>query len=272
MGKISVNPKPEELLDLAAIAAEEAGKRLLKLFQGPRRLSVRRKYDYPGSIVTNADIESERIILRKIRASRLSCMVHSEEAGILDFGSRRVVWALDPLDGTLNYAKRIPYFAVSIGVLVKGRPIAGAIYNPVLDEMFTSAEGKGARLNGKPIHVSTARTLTDASLTFEWWDGEPAIPEPLEFEKRLYHYTRRIRAPGSVALNLCSVASGRFDGFITVFKKSPIYETAAGCLILEEARGRVTDSSGKDWRSFSHSILAGGSRIHKQLLRVVRNL
>jgi myo-inositol-1(or 4)-monophosphatase len=267
-----VNPEPEELLDLAALAAEEAGKKLLKLFHGSRRLSVRRKYDYPGSIVTNADIESERIILRKIRASRLDCMVHSEEAGIIDLGSRGIVFALDPLDGTLNYAKRIPCFAVSIGALVKGRPVAGAIYNPFLDEMYTAAEGEGARLNGKPVHVSTARTLTDAALTFEWWDGEPAIPDPLEFEKRLYHYTRRIRSPGSVALNLCSVASGRFDGFVTVFKKSPIYETAAGCLILEEAGGRVTDSSGNDWRSFSRSILAGGSRIHKQLLRVVRRL
>ena len=272
MGRPLADTRPQELVDLASRAAEDAGKKLLRLFRGSRRLTVTRKYDYPGSIVTNADIESERIILRKIRDSRLSCTVHSEEAGIVDLGSRRLVWALDPLDGTLNYAKRIPYFAVSIGVLANGRPVAGVIYNPILDEMYTAAEGKGARLNGRLIHVSNARTLKDASLTFEWWEGEQAIPDPLEFEKRLYHYTRRIRSPGSVALNLCSVASGRFDGFVTVFKKSPIYETAAGCLILEEARGRVTDSSGNDWRSFAHSILAGGAQIHRQLLSLVPRL
>jgi len=114
--------------------------------------------------------------------------------------------------------------------------------------------------------------LRNSSLIFEWWDREPSIPNPLGFEARLYDYTRRLRSPGSVALNLCSVASGRFDGVVTVFQRSPIYETAAGCLILEEARGRVTDSSGNSWRKFTRSILAGGPKVHEQLLSLVRRL
>lgn len=263
---------PEKLLDVATASAEEAGKKLLKLFQGSKRLTVRRKYDYAGSLVTNADTESERIVLRKIRRSRIKSTVNSEETGTVSYGSRDIIWALDPLDGTLNYVKRIPYFAVSIGVLVKGEPVAGAIYNPVLDEMHTACLERGAYLNGKRICVSNAGSLNNASLVFEWWEGEPTIPDPLALEKRLYHFTRRVRSPGSVALNLCSVASGRFDGVVTVFQKSPIYETAAGCVILEEAQGRITNSSGGSWKRFSRSILAGGPRVHKQLLAVVQRL
>ncbi len=263
---------PDDLLELATLAAEEAGKTLLRLFRGPKKLSVRQKYDYPGSIVTNADVESERAILSKIRRSGIKCTVTSEEAGTLSYGSPDIVWALDPLDGTLNYVKRIPQFAVSIGVLFKGVPVAGAIYNPVLDEMFSASQGRGARLNGKRIHVSKAKSLRNAALIFEWWDSEPSIPQPLELEKRLYRFTRKLRSPGSVALNLCSVAAGRFDGLVTVFRRSPSYETAAGCLIVEEANGRVTDSSGKSWKSFSGSILAGGPHVQRQLLSLVRRL
>jgi myo-inositol-1(or 4)-monophosphatase len=263
---------PEDLLKIAAASAEEAGKKLLKLFQSSKKLSIRQKYDYPGSIVTNADTESERIILGNIRRSRIKSTVNSEEAGIINCGSRDLVWALDPLDGTLNYAKRIPYFAVSIGVLLKGEPVAGAIYNPVLDEMYTGCQRRGSHLNGKRMHVSNTRSLRNSALIFEWWDKEPSIPNPLGFEERLYDYTRRLRSPGSVALNLCSVASGRFDGVVTVFQRSPIYETAAGCLILEEARGRVTNSSGGSWRKFTRSILAGGPKVHEQLLSLVRRL
>lgn len=258
----------EELLELASLAAEDAGRKLLNLFRSSK-LSVKRKYDYPGSIVTNADQESEKLILTRIRRSRIKCTVNSEEAGTLNYGSPEIAWAVDPLDGTLNYVKRIPYFAVSIGILFRRRTIASVIYNPVLDEMFTAARGKGAYLNGKRIHVSDARSLRNSSLIFEWWDAEPSIPDPLALEKRLYRFTRSLRSPGSVALNLCSVATGRFDGLVTVFRRSPIYETAAGCLIVQEAGGRVTNSSGKSWEGFSRSIMAGGPMIHRQLLSVV---
>jgi myo-inositol-1(or 4)-monophosphatase len=259
----------EELLQIATAAAEAAGKKILQLFRRSK-LSVRRKYDYPGSIVTNADKESEKTILERIRQSKLRCTVYSEEAGKISLGSSDIVWAVDPLDGTLNYVKRIPHFAVSIGVLIKRKPIGGVIYNPNLDEMFTANRDHGAYLNGKRIHVSGRRPLRGSSIIFEWWDREPSIPDPLKLEGRLYRFTRSVRSPGSVALNLCSVASGRFDGLVTVFRRSPIYETAAGCMLIQEAAGRVTNSSGEGWEDFSGSILAGGPQIHRQLLSLVR--
>ena len=253
---------------IAIVAAKDAGKELLRLFR-EEKISVRRKFDYPGSIVTNADEKAEQIILSSIRKSEIPCTVVSEEAGRIDLGSREVVWAVDPLDGTLNYAKRIPHFAVSIGAIVKGETKVGAIYNPVLDELFVATKGQGARLNGRGIHVSNARSLRGASLIFEWWDHEPLIPDPLGLEKQLYRLTRSVRSPGSVALNLCAIAAGRFDGLITVFQRSPIYEIAAGCLIVQEAGGRVTNSAGESWDSFRGSILAAGESIHTKLLGMI---
>jgi len=257
-----------ELMEVASQAAEEAGKKILALFKSGK-LSVRRKYDYPGSIVTNADKESEKLIFKRIKRSRFKGRVYSEESGTHDFGSHNITWAVDPLDGTLNFAKKVPYFSVSIGVLIGGKTVAGAIYNPIVDQMFTAARLHGAYNNGRRIHVSKTTGLRNASLIFEWWTPEPSIPDPLGFEKKLYHFTHSIRSPGSVALNLCSVAAGNFDGIVTVFQRSPIYETAAGCLIVQEAGGTVTNSTGRTWEKFSCSILAGGAGIHKRLLSLV---
>ncbi|HUK50832.1 MAG TPA: inositol monophosphatase family protein [Terriglobales bacterium] len=258
------------LLDVAESAAEESGKRLLKFFRHPK-LSISRKYDYAGSIVTNADKESERLILAKIRKSRIKSTVISEEMGRVDYGSREIVWAVDPLDGTLNFVKGIPHFAVSISVRVAGKTMVGAIYDPILDEMYTAARGLGARINGRKTQVSKTTALRNAALIFEWWDREPSIPDPLRLEGQFYRHTRSVRSPGSIALNLCSVASGRFDGLITVYQKSPIWETTAGCLIIEEAGGLVTNSLGASWETLSRSIIAGGPAFQRRLMAFVKS-
>jgi len=263
-------PDPSDLLDIAETAAEQAGKRIASIFHHGR-LTVRRKYDYAGSVVTNADIESERLILAKIRASGIKSMVASEEKGKVDYGGGKIIWAIDPLDGTFNFAKRIPHFAVSIGVIQNGRTVAGAIFDPILDEMYTARRGGSAYVNGKRIRVSKTTALRNASIIFEWWDKEPSIPDPLGLEKKIYRYTRSLRSPGSIALNLCSVASGKFDGLITVFSRSPIYETLAGAIIVEEAGGRVTNSLGDSWESLSRSIIAAGPRLQRKLLSFVQH-
>ena len=266
---VLVDADVELIVQTATKAAEDAGRELLRLFNG--RLSIHRKFDYQGSIVTNADERAERVILRNIRRSRIGGLVISEEAGKVAIGSEEIVWAVDPLDGTFNYAKRIPHFAVSIGAIVGGTPLVGVIYNPVLHELFVARRGCGARLNGRRIHVSRVRSLNNASLIFEWWNREPRIQNPLGLARRLYKHTRSLRSSGSVALNFCSVASGRFDGLITVFKKSPIYELCAGCLIVQEAGGLVTNSVGEEWESLTNSVLAGGKSIHAKLYSMVNS-
>jgi myo-inositol-1(or 4)-monophosphatase len=264
-----VDPDPSILLEIAESAAERAGKRVASIFHHGRFI-ISRKYDYAGSIVTSADIESEKLILAKIRASRIKSTVVSEERGKVDYGGHRIIWAVDPLDGTLNFAKRIPHFAISIGVIESGRTVAGAIYDPTLDEMFTARRGHGAYLNGSRIRVSGTTALRNAAIIFEWWDKEPSILDPLGLERKIYRYTRSLRSPGSIALNLCSIASGRFDGLITVFSKSPIYETPAGAVIVEEAGGQVTNSLGRSWESLSRSIVAAGPRLQRRLLSLIQ--
>jgi len=264
-----MNPNSDVLLQVAESAARSAGKKIVAIFDHGK-LSVKRKYDYAGSIVTNADIAAERLILARIQRSGISSTVVSEEEGRIDYGSGDVVWAVDPLDGTLNFAKHIPHFAVSIGVRQHGRTVAGAVYNPLLDEMFTARRGHGAYMNARRISVSKATTLRDSALIFEWWNPEPSIPDPLGLEKRIYRFTSNVRSPGSIALNLCSVACGRFDGLITVFPRSPIHEPLAGSLIIEEAGGRVTNSVGGSWESLSRSIIAAGPILQRKLLRFVR--
>jgi len=263
-------PTPSKLLSVAEEAAEKAGKRIASIFYDGK-LTVKRKYDYAGSIVTNADVESEKTILAKIRASGIKSTIVSEESGRVDYGDRKIIWAVDPLDGTFNFAKHIPHFAVSIGVVADGRALAGAIYDPILDEMFTATRGDGAYLNGRRIRVSKATALRNASVIFEWWDKEPSIPDPLGLEKMVYRYTRSLRSPGSIALNLCSVASARFDGLITVYSRSPIYETAAGAIIAEEAGCSVTNSIGRSWETLSRSIIAAGPRLQGKLMSLVHN-
>jgi len=264
-----IETDPSNLLRVAETAAERAGRRIASIFHHGN-LKVRRKYDYAGSIVTNADLESEKLILAEIRASGIRSMVVSEEGGKINYGDRRVIWAVDPLDGTLNFAKRIPHFAVSIGALLDGRTVAGAIYDPVLDEMFSAKRGGGTHMNGRKIRVSQAAALRNAAIIFEWWDKEPSILDPLGLEKRLYRYTSSLRSPGSIALNLCSVASGRSDGLITVYLRSPLYETTAGAIIVEEAGGRVTNSLGDSWEGLSRSIIAAGPKLQQRLLSFVQ--
>jgi len=259
-----------KLLEIAEDAAADAGKRLLKLFRS-ERISVRRKFDYPGSIVTNADREAEKLILDRIRKSRIKCSIISEEAGTLNYGSRNVVWAVDPLDGTFNYVKGIPHFAVSLGALINRKTILGVIYNPTLGEMYTAIRGRGACLNGARIHVSSARSLRNSSLVFEWWNPESSIPDPLLLAKRIYRFTRSLRSPGAVSLNLCSVASGKFDGLVTVYRKAPIYEIAAGCMIVQEAGGLLTNSIWESWEGYTRSLIAGNSRIHDRLMALIHN-
>jgi myo-inositol-1(or 4)-monophosphatase len=257
------------LLEVAESAAERAGKKLASIFNDGN-FWVRRKYDYAGSIVTNADLAAEKTILETIRKSGIKSSVVSEERGRVDYGGRGVVWAVDALDGTFNFAKRIPHFAVSIGVLLNGKPVAGAIYDPVLREMFTARRGHGAFMNGRRISVSKASALRGAAIIFEWWNEEPSITDPLGLEKKIYHYTSTIRSPGSIALNLASVAAGRFDGLITVFLRSPIHEPTAGAIIAEEAGARVTNSLGRGWEDFSRSIVAAGPSLHQRLLKLIR--
>jgi len=240
--------------------AREAGALLMEYFH------QRVKVEYKGDVdlVTVADRKSEAFILEKIRSQFPGHDVIGEEGARIETGSE-YRWYVDPLDGTTNFAHGFPVFCVSIALEHKGRRVAGVVYDPTRDEMFAAAQGAGAWLNQEPIKVSGTSTLSECLVA----TGFPSHKRHKNPNIFFYHHitlrTHGVRRAGSAALDLCSVAAGRFDGFWE-FNLNP-WDTAAGVLIVEEAAGRVSDFSGRPFQTASRETLASNGLVHDALLR-----
>jgi myo-inositol-1(or 4)-monophosphatase len=178
------------------------------------------------------------------------------------------VWIVDPLDGTTNYAHGYPAFCVSIGLEVEGVMAVGAIYDPLLDELFYASKDAGAFLNRRRIHVTSRKKLKDSLLAtgFPYDIAESEIDNLNNFA-RMYKVARGIRRGGSAALDLAYLACGRFDGFWEL-KLHP-WDTAAGIVIVQEAGGKVTRIDGGGFHIADMDILASNGKIHKQMQKVL---
>lgn len=212
---------------------------------------------YKGTIdpVTEADHASEAFLLGEIKSAFPGGHILAEESGSIQ-GSNEDIWYIDPLDGTVNYAHHIPIFCVSIAFAANGRLTLAAIYDPMRDELFTAEYGKGAFLNGKPIHVSNTtelqRSLLVTGFPYDTWNTEL---DNFKYFERLAKKTQGVRRLGSAALDACYVAAGRFDGFWE-YKLKP-WDVAAGGLIACEAGAIVTAIDGReDFLASPLSILA----------------
>jgi myo-inositol-1(or 4)-monophosphatase len=179
-------------------------------------------------------------------------------------------WYVDPLDGTTNFAHGYPVFCVSLAVEHREQRIAGVIYDPTRDEMFSAAIGGGARLNDKAIHVSTTPNLGE-SLIATGFPSQKRHKNPnIYFYHQLTLRTHGVRRAGSAALDLCNVAAGRFEGFWE-FNLNP-WDTAAGVLIVQEAGGKVSDFSGGEFQIASRETLASNGLIHDALLQEFKEI
>lgn len=178
-------------------------------------------------------------------------------------------WIIDPLDGTTNYAHRFPVFCVSIALEVSGRITLGVIYDPMRGEMFSAIKGKGAALNGKKITVSSERELDKSLLSTGFpYDIRESEENNLDHFSRFITKAQAVRRCGSAAIDFCYVACGRFDGFWEL-KLAP-WDVAAGVLIVEEAKGRISDFRGYEFSIYDKEILASNSLIHDQMIAVLR--
>jgi myo-inositol-1(or 4)-monophosphatase len=239
--------------------AREAGALLMSYFD--RQIKIEYKGD--ADLVTVADRKSEALILERIRAQFPAHDVIGEEGTRIESGSD-YKWYVDPLDGTTNFAHGFPVFCVSLGVRFLGRSAVGVIYDPTRDEMFSAEAGKGATLNGKPIHVSSTSRLSDCLLGTGFPSHKRHKNPNIHFYHQLTLRSHGVRRAGSAALDLCNVASGRFDGFWE-FNLNP-WDTAAGVVIAEEAGARITDFSGGPFQLDSRETLASNGLVHDQLL------
>ncbi len=243
--------------------AREAGALLMQYFHQGLKI----EYKGDADLVTAADRASETMIRERVRAQFPSHDVLGEEQGLSDSGSD-YRWYVDPLDGTTNFAHGYPVFCVSMALEHrldgKGVRIAGVVYDPTRDEMFTAEKDQGAQLNGRPIHVSKAAQLKECLVATGFPSHKRHKNPNIHFYHQITLRTHGVRRAGSAALDLCNVASGRFDGFWE-FNLNP-WDTAAGVLIVEEAGGKVTRYDGSPFQLNSRETLASNGLVHDALL------
>jgi myo-inositol-1(or 4)-monophosphatase len=239
--------------------AREAGALLMGYFHQ----HVKIEYKGDVDLVTVADRKSEVLILERIRRDFPDHDVMAEEGARIETGSDHK-WYVDPLDGTTNFAHGYPVFCVSLAVEHKGQRIAGVVYDPTRDEMFAAEKGSGAQLNGRPIRVSSTARLSECLVATGFPSHKRHQNPNIYFYHQLTLRSHGVRRAGSAALDLCNVASGRFDGFWE-FNLNP-WDTAAGVLMVEEAGGRVTDFSGGPFQIASRETVASNGLVHDALL------
>jgi myo-inositol-1(or 4)-monophosphatase len=252
-------PDHKQFLPTMAEIAREAGALLMDYFH--RRVAV--EYKGEADLVTEADRKSEALIRDRILSFWPSHDILGEEQGLVDTGSA-YRWYVDPLDGTTNFAHGFPVFSVSMALEHKGKRIAGVIYDPTRDELFAAEQGSGACLNGNKIHVSSIDNLSECLVATGFPSHKRHKNPNIFFYHQITLRTHGVRRPGSAALDLCSVACGRFDGFWE-FNLNP-WDTAAGVLIVEEAGGTVSDFRGGPFQLASRETLASNGFVHGAMI------
>ena len=221
-----------------------------------------------AEIVTEADTESEEVIVSTIHAEFPDHAVLGEECGLIT-GASDYKWIVDPLDGTVNFAHQIPIFSISIALAHRDTIVLGIVLDPVNDELYAALSGQGAQLNDQPIQVSATRTMSESLLV----TGFPYNVREI-FESVMARYGNCLKASqgmrrfGSAALHLCYVACGRFEGFWEQNLKP--WDSAAGALMVAEAGGRVTTFSDRPYTVEQPEILATNGLIHKEMLGILK--
>lgn len=240
-------------------AVHEAGILIKENFNGPFVVSHKEGIN---NLVTEVDQACERLISQIIKDKFPDHGIVGEEYGEHDMQAR-YKWIVDPIDGTVNFAHGVPLCCVSVGLMDGDTLILGAVYNPLMNELFFAEKGKGAFLNDKPIRVSQKRDLEKAFLVTGFPYHFPTGKNPFSIFERLVTSGIPVRRLGSAALDLCWVACGRFDGFWEYNLNA--WDVAAGYLIVEEAGGTVTDFYNKTNSIWDKETLATNGYIHEDL-------
>jgi len=259
----------ESFIPAMSAIAREAGALLLDYFHPHLKI----EYKGDADLVTAADRASEALIRERIRAQWPTHDVLGEEQGLSNLGGE-YRWYVDPLDGTTNFAHGYPVFCVSLGLEhqapeqrssgERASRIAAVIYDPTRDELFSAEQGKSAYLNGRKIHVSQTATLKESLLATGFPSHKRHKNPNIHFYHQITLHSHGIRRAGSAALDLCNVASGRYDGFWEFNLNS--WDTAAGVLIVQEAGGMVTRFDGSPFELNSRETVASNGLLHQALL------
>ncbi len=248
-------------LETAVEIAREAGALLAHYFE--RRVSFELKGEF--DLVTEADRASEKLIVERLRLHFPAHGIVAEEGGGHS-SSSEYRWYVDPLDGTTNFAHTFPIFNVTLALEQAGEMLVGVVFDPIRQEMFSAERGSGAYLNNRRIRVSKVGFLEDSLLC----TGFPSRRRHLNVNVHFYHQlamaTHGVRRTGSAAIDLAWVACGRLDGFWE-FGLNP-WDMAAGCLLVTEAGGKVSDMKGQPHYLTSPHLLADNGLLHDQIVQI----
>lgn len=246
-----------------AVEVAVAAGRMVRAWAGrPRGLTTKAS---PADLVTELDRESEAMIAAELRRAFPEHDIFAEETG----GRRTAefVWYVDPIDGTTNFVHGLPGYSISVAVAHRGRPVAGAIYDPTADEVFSAHLGGGARANGRLLRVADAASLAQALVGTGIPPVQPSKDYAVKSMVAVSTRARNIRNIGSAALHLAYVAAGRLTGFWEPALNA--WDCAAGVLLVREAGGRATDIAGTDWHAGLRGAVGTNGIIHDELLAVL---
>lgn len=255
------------ILNVMVQAAMKAGRSLSRDFGEVQNLQVSLKG--PGDYVSQADRKAEEIIFGELSKARPGYAFLMEERGAVHGDDDQHRWIVDPLDGTTNFLHGIPLFSISIALERQGQIVAGIIYNPAMDELYTAERGSGAFMNDRRLRVAARNKLTDAVVGC----GVPHLGRGhhgnflLEL-RNVMGEVAGIRRMGSAALDLAYVAAGRMDGFWEANLSA--WDIAAGLLLVREAGGYVSDMNGQQAMMDDGTVVAGNEAIHRALLKTLK--
>ena len=270
MSSLSFNSPEDDFnlyLEKAVEASRAAGGILMNYLDRKIKIEFKGRID----LVTEADKKAEDCILKILQEVFPDHGFLAEESGNQKIDENRHMWVIDPLDGTTNYAHGYRCFSVSIALLVDGIRTVGVVYDPWGKELFTAIRDKGAFLNNKPISVSEEIDLEKSLLVTGFpYDIREGHVTNLGLFNHLILKAQAVRRDGSAALDLAYVAAGRFDG-LWELKLHP-WDVAAGTLIVEEAGGKVTTFSGKQFEITSLDLLATNGSIHRKLMQKISEI
>lgn len=254
------------LMNVMIGAARKAGRSLARDFGEVEQLQVSVKG--PANFVSAADHKAEDIIFNELKRARPGYGFLMEERGAVAGPDETHRWIVDPLDGTTNFLHGIPLFVTSIALEREGQLVAGVIYNPASDELYTAERGKGAFVNDRRLRVSARREISDAvvatGIPHRGRPGHAAFRKELE---ALMPEVAGIRRTGAAALDLAWTAAGRFDAYWE--RNIQAWDMAAGIVLIREAGGLATDLDGGEAMFSSGGILAGNPQIQRKLLDFV---
>jgi myo-inositol-1(or 4)-monophosphatase len=255
------------LLNVMVSAARKAGRTLKRDFGEVEHLQVSLKG--PANFVTAADRRAEEILHEQLTRARPGYGFVGEEGGRRAGADKTHTWIVDPLDGTTNFLHGIPQFAISIALEREGTIVAGVIYNPIDEQLFTAERGKGAFLNDQRLRVAARRHLVDAVVACTLPHHGRGDPELFRREfAAVQDKVAGLRRFGAATLDLAWVAAGRFDAFWE--RGLSAWDMAAGTLMVREAGGFVTDLDGGDAMLAKGHIVAGNETMQRELLRLLR--